>query len=296
MNMLEPAEYEPPPPFAAFEPIQEPIDYTSLEHTPKRPKAKVELQEVQVISTGTNHHCPAATVNPLNGIIIICHSLKHNRIGIHEVQVETGAQVEYTLVLTEQVQTKFKATYGTTVVAVNQVKSIACGLHHSQGHARVRVAALVEFTFLNQNGKELLKTVLLVWHWGYGGSKPVALQSLMSPPNKASFRYTATSLQMTDGVVFLLGNAKNKGPCVFSAKPYHKDVWFANLMPGSGQVSSIAVSGHAKYKYVAIAQVDGSLSVSTYKTDAICKGSSATESSPNLRIKLRGCMVPQQSQ
>jgi hypothetical protein len=42
--------------------------------------------------------------------------------------------------------------------------------HHSQGHARVRVAALVEFTFLNENGKELLKTVLLVWQWGYGGS------------------------------------------------------------------------------------------------------------------------------
>jgi hypothetical protein len=281
MNMLEPAEYEPPPPFAAFEPIPEPIDYTPLEHTPKRPKAKVELQEEQVISAGTNHPCPAATVNPLNGNVIICRTLKHNRIGIHEVQVETGAQVEYTLVLTEQVQTKFKATYGTTVVAVNQVKSIACGLHHSQGHARVRVAALVEFTFLNQNGNELLKTVLLVWQWGYGGSKPVALQSLMSPPNKASFTYTATSLQMTDGVVFLSGNAKNKGPCVFSAKPYHKDVWFANLMPGSGQVSSIAVSGHAKYKYVAIAQTDGNLSIWTYETDANRKGTnSATESSP----------------
>jgi hypothetical protein len=100
---------------------------------------------------------------------------------------------------------------------------------------------------------------------------------------------------MTDGVIFLSGNVKNKGPRVFSAKPYHKDVWFSNLVPGSGQVSSIAVSGYAKYKYVAIAQADGNLSVWTYKTDANCKGSSATESSPNLRIKLRGCMVPQQS-
>jgi hypothetical protein len=118
----------------------------------------------------------------------------------------------------------------------------------------------------------------------------------MSPPNNASFTYTATSLQMEDGVVFLSGNAKNRGPCAFSAKPYHKDIWFANLMPGSGQVSSFVVSGHAKYKYVAIAQADGSLSVWTYETDANRKGSRATESSPNLCIQLRGCMVPQQSQ
>jgi hypothetical protein len=189
MNMLEPAEYEPPPPFAAFEPIQEPIDYTSLEHTPKRPKAKVELQEVQVISAGTNHHCPAATVNPLNNNVIICRSLKHNRIGIHEVQVETRAQVEYTLVLTEQVQTKFKATYGTTVVAVNQVKSIACGLH---------LAALVEFTFLNQNGKELSKTVLLVWQWGYGGSKPASSVAITHVASQLSFLYVYCNFTTND--------------------------------------------------------------------------------------------------
>jgi len=71
------------------------------------------------------------------------------------------------------------------------------------------MATLVEFHALSAAGKKLLRTVLLVWQWGYGSSKPVALQLLLSPPNKLSFTYDVESLQMSDGLVFPSGAAKN---------------------------------------------------------------------------------------
>jgi len=63
---------------------------------------------------------------------------------------------------------------------------------------------------------------------------------------------------MSDALVFLWGTSNNKGPCVFCVKPYVKDVWSANLLPGTGSISSIAVTCHRKYKYIAISQMHGS--------------------------------------
>jgi hypothetical protein len=114
---------------------------------------------------------------------------------------------------------------------------------------------------------------------------------MFQPPTKTSWNrgYPVGVITRVDNQFFFGFYDENESHCV-------KDIWFANLMPGSGQVSSFVVLGHAKYKYVAIAQADGSLSAWTYETDANRKGSRATESSPNLCIQLRGCMVPQQSQ
>jgi hypothetical protein len=204
---------------------------------------------------------------------------------LHEINVESKAQVEYTPIFTAEVKKKFKSTYSATAFDVSQVLSITAGVHCSQGQARVRIAALVEFKALNnQTGKELLRTVLLVWQWGYGNSKLVTLQSLLSPPNKASFTYDATSLQMADGLVFLSGTAKGKGPCVFSVKPYTKDVWSANIMAGKGDISSMAVTRDGNYKYVAIAQTDGSLSVWTYEAAVNRKAESPKSLFPLCRL------------
>ena len=269
---FEAAEYEPPPVFEAFETAMEPpVDYTPLENVPTRGKPEIELKPSLVIGSGSsNYHCPPTT-NPLTGNVIMCRTA-NGVVGIHEVQVDTTAQVEFTPILTNQVQEKFKASHGTSAYAVSKVMSIAAGVHRSQGQARVRVATMVELHALNAAGKKLLRTVLLVWQWGYGSSMPVALQSLLSPPNKASFTYDAESLQMSDGLVFLSGTANNKGPCVFCVKPYVKDVWSANLFPGTGTISCIAVTGHRKYKYIAVAQTDGSLSVWTYEGAVDRKG------------------------
>jgi hypothetical protein len=255
-------EYEPPPLFEPFEPA-ETIDYSPIPDPPKRDRPHVSLRTTQVISG--DYQCPPI-INPLTGNVIVCRS-KEREICIQEIELATQTQVEFTPILTLEVQRKFKAVYGTSAYDIHKVLSMTAGVNRSQRQARVRVAALVDFHTLNQVGKRLFRTALLVYQWGYGSQKSVALQSLLSPPIKTSFTYNHDSLRMADGLVFLSGLAKGKGPCVFCVKPYANNVWSANLVPGSAEVSSIAVTSHPnrKFKYIAIAQKNGSVSVWTYE-------------------------------
>jgi hypothetical protein len=256
------AEYEPPPLFEAFEPA-ETIDYSPTPHPPKRDKPQVSLRTAQVISG--DYQCPPI-INPLTGNVIVCR-LKGREICIHEIELATRIQVEFTPILTLDVQREFKSVYGTSAYDIHKVLSMTAGVNRSKGQARVRFAALVDFHTLNQVGKRLFRTALLVYQWGYGAQKSVALHSLLSPPNKTSFTYNHDSLRMADGLVFLFGSAKGKGPCVFCVKPHANNVWSANLVPETGNISSIAVNSHPnrKFKYIAIAQTNGSLRVWTYE-------------------------------
>jgi len=270
----EEPEYEPPqfedyePPtfdVSAFPQTIEPIDLSPLENPPIRPPPEIRLSPETYL---TNLSSCAPIINPITGNLIVCRMRKHTLV-LHEMDVHHCMEVLSTPILNGDMQRKIHATYGLSAIGITQVVRLAAGLHQSQGVSRVRLAALVDFDVLSPSGNRKVQTCLAVWQWGYGPHRPVALQSLVSPPNHADFSYQSNSFLMADGLVFLSGYARSKGPCVFIARPTMKDTWSANFLNASQQLSvtCMAVTPHAhrKHKFLGIGMNDGTLSVWTYE-------------------------------
>ena len=269
----EEPEYEPPP-FEDYEPpnfdvsafaqAKEPVDLSPLENPPIRPPPEIRVLSETYL---TNLNSCAPITNPITGNLIICRMRKHELI-LHEMDVHHCMEVLSTPILNGDMQRKIYATYGLSAVGIIQVVCLASGLHLSQGVCRVRLAALVDFDVLSLSGSRITQTCLAVWQWGYAPNRPVALQSLLSPPNHTDFSYHSSSLLMADGLVFLSGYARSKGPCVFIARPTMKETWSANFLNVSqSSITCMAVTPHAhrKHKFLAVGLNDGSVSVWTYE-------------------------------
>lgn len=273
----EPVEEYIPPSFS-MEQLQpptetEPQDLSPLENVPCQSNRNKIYLAAETLSTNIKFCQPVS--NPLTGNVISCRQ-KGGKIVLNEVHLDTGAEVACTELLDDQVSQKVTSLFGNSPVRINRVVQLATGLHRS-GQTRVRLCALVEFEVWTQSGSTMPQTSLIIWQWGYASSptKPVGIQSLISPPNHANFTYQASSLRMADGLVFLAGYAQRKGPCVFVARPAVKDTWAANFLgPSTSTISNIAVTTdfHRKYKLLAIAMQDGSMSVWTYEAAVGRKG------------------------
>mmetsp|Transcript_9082 Transcript_9082/g.13252 ORF Transcript_9082/g.13252 Transcript_9082/m.13252 type:complete len:2301 (+) Transcript_9082:206-7108(+) len=274
----EPVEEYVPPSFN-MEQLQpqieaEPQDLSPLENVPRHSTQNKIYLASETLSTNIKFCQPVS--NPLTGNVICCQYNKE-KVVLHEVHLTTGAVVACTELLDDQLCQKVTSLYGNSPIRVNRVIQLATGLHRS-GQTRVRLCALVELEVWTQSGSTMPQISLIIWQWGYASSptKPIGIQSLISPPNHANFTYQASSLQIGDGLVFLAGYAQRKGPCVFVARPAVKDTWAANFLgPSTSTISHIAVTKgfHRKYKLLAIAMQDGTLSVWTYEAAVARKGS-----------------------
>lgn len=273
-DVQEEPEYEPPqfedyePPtfdVSAFAQATEPVDLSPMENPPIRPPPEIRLLPETYL---TNLNSCAPITNPVTGNLIVCRMRKQELV-LHEMDIHHCMEVLSTPILNGDMQRKLYATYGFSAVGIHRVGRLAAGLHQSQGVCRVRLAAMVDFDVLTPAGTRITQTSLTVWQWGYAPNRPIALQSLLSPPNHADFSFQSNSLLMADGLVFLSGFARNRGPCIFIARPTIKDTWSANFVSNSqsSSVSCMAVTPHShrKHKYLAVALNDGSVSVWTYE-------------------------------
>jgi hypothetical protein len=246
--------------------------YSPRKDPPKRPKPTVVLQETDYFR-GEPFLCPPV-VNPLTNNVIACRrdntTTTGNSVLVQEFDMRRSVITLSTNLLSLQVKHKVSASLNQSAAPyhVSSVLCCAAGLHRTDNnHTRVRVGVLVEFDTLLAK-----QTTLLIYQWGYGSNhSAVHLQSVLSPPQSSSFTYSADSLQLADGLVFLSGMAKAKGPCVFCVKPHIKDVWQVNLLNSEStatQVSTMRVTTdyHRKHKYMAIALTDGSVGVWTYQS------------------------------
>ena len=231
---------------------------------------------------------PSPVANPLNGRWIVCR--KHAATGdlyLHEMDPSFDAppaeeasissaptprvkQVVSNPILSLDLQRKVATKYHVTALAVDQVLTLAVGVHKSHGQARARVAALIDLLVLDNN--EVLR-IIAIWQWGYGtanSNHPVAtLQSVLSPPSGSDFAYDTHSLKIGDSCVFVSG-ASQKGPCVFLCKPTVRETWSANFVgKESVRIASMALttfpSTSRPYPYLAISLTDGTISVWTYE-------------------------------
>lgn len=260
------AEYVPPT-FDVAELEQrpeEPMDLSPLEDPPLQPRPEVYLESKTLLRNITL--CKPIS-NPLTGNVICCR-MKRDKVVIHEMELATGMEFACTVLLNAELQQKIMTVYGCSALNVKRVLQLSAGLHKPPGQTRVRLSALVEFTVLTPTGTTQSQTSLVIWQWGYAPNSPIALQSVLSPPNHADFTYQATSLTTGDGLVFLAGYAQRKGPCVFVARPTVKDTWAANFLGQSASsISCLAVTteAHRRHKLLAIAMQDGTVSVWTYE-------------------------------
>ena len=229
---------------------------------PKRAMQQLVLRETPVFAA---HFSRPPVTNPLNGNILFCCRRKSG-LFLQEVDPRRGnVQISCTPVLSSDFKRKIGDKYKASAHRVDYVISLAAGLHHANGQARVRVAAILDVAVLES--AQILR-ILAVWQWGYGAGSlsPIALQHCLAPPSSGNFIFDASSLQTADGLLFLAGASPDKGPCLFMSKPSVKETWSANFLGASGRITSMAVAGGLKrsYPYLAIGLSDGSLSIWTY--------------------------------
>ena len=298
-------DYQPPSFGSSFPPPKKIYDKSPLSEVPPRRWDLTNNPSVSGSSVPTKWLCPkpkkilsqtclpSPVANPLNGRWIVCR--KHAATGelhLHEMDPSFDAsiaeeseatssassssstprvkQIVSSPILSLDLQRKVATKYNVTALAVDQVLTLAVGVHKSHGQARARVAALIDLLVLDNN--EVLR-VIAIWQWGYGtanSNHPVAtLQSVLSPPSGSDFAYDTLSLKIGDSCVFVSG-ASQKGPCVFLCKPTVRETWSANFVgKESVRIASMALttfpSTKRPYPYLAISLTDGSISVWTYE-------------------------------
>ena len=245
---------------------------------------------------------PPPVVNPLSGNLIALHCKSSGSLELQEMDLTTTncRSVLSAPILTVDMRRRVHAQYGKSPISVAGVTSIAAGVHRQQGRARVRVAAIVDFVCVeaiklgtNKPTADLSDSILrvvAVWSWGYAtfSGRPVALQSVISPPSSSQGRYDDTTLCVADGLLFL--SATESPPTVFVAKPTVRDGWTdcrVGLAGSDASISALAVTTHPSRgnKYLAVGQVDGSTSVWSYDLAATTNkiaASSTTASGPRL--------------
>ncbi|CAJ1959779.1 unnamed protein product [Cylindrotheca closterium] len=267
------------------------VDKSPIEDPPVIPKPskalRFENKEKGCVKIYTNGKLPTApTANPLNGNVILAkRDRKDRELTLCEFNPHTKVQVASIPVLSMDLQRKVAEKFNVSVIGVDNVVTIACGLHtSSSGQTRARVGCLLDLLVLENN--EVLR-VIATWQWGYAGSiDSIQLQSLLSPPSGSDFSYNATSLLVADSCIFVSG-ASAKGPCVFLSKPTVRETWTANFVGkdptriASMAVTTTTISTTTKSKpqrlpYLAIGLTDGSLSIWTYQA-ATAVNSKTTE-------------------
>ena len=262
-----PAMEPPPPPKPVYDktPIDNPpsVSWSTPHSVQFADKARPLLDQSST---------PAPVANPLDGHLILCRKNLRQEHMLCEWNPHTGAQVASVAILSQDLQRKIAAKYGVNVRSVDNVLTLAVGLHQSHGYTRPRVAALLDLSV--QDNNEVLR-VIAIWQWGYGStSQTIQLQSVVGPPSGSDFSYNTESLIISDSCIFVSG-ASAKGPCVFLCKPTVRDTWSANFVgKESARIASMATTVLSDCPYLAIALTDGSLSIWTY--EAATKVSSKT--------------------
>ena len=145
------------------------------------------------------------------------------------------------------------------IVGISKVISLAAGLHRYQGHSRLKVAVVLDLLICDSpksststssfSNNYTTKLVIGVWHWGYTLSRPIAIQSVLAPPDAPSRNVSVIhttpktnhfdpyTICLADGVIFLGGftviqqNNNSKGrkaqkiACVYFTKPHLREPW-----------------------------------------------------------------------
>ena len=254
--------------FASTEPMEPVYDSTPLKGVPSCIAGTVHL-ECKAVIRGKFRN--TLTTNPLNGNLIFCSESREGST-LHEVDSSRGnLQVMSTSVITPEFRGRIASKYNASVRGLDGILKITSGLHVAQGQTRVRVAAIIDLRILET--KQPLRIVAM-WEWGSGGSQPITLLNIMSPPSGGDFSYETSTLIVADNLLFL-GGQSPKGPCVFISKPSLRESWTSNSVQGSGKVSSMEVvmTIDRSFPYLALALTDKSLTIWTYKTAMEVNGS-----------------------
>jgi hypothetical protein len=251
----------PPPPRPIY-------DKSPIDNPPKSAASKnAAIQSIRFADKARpllhQSSTPAPVANPLDGHLILCRKNSKKEDVLCEWNPHTRAQVASIPILSQEFQRKVAAKYSVSVRAVDNVLTLAVGLHRSHGYTRPRVAALLDL--LVQDNNEVLR-LIAIWQWGYGSSgNLIQLQTVVGPPSGSDFSYNTESLSLSDSCIFVSG-ASAKGPCVFLCKPTIRDTWSANFVgKESARIASMTTTITSDHPYLAIALTDGSLSIWTYE-------------------------------
>ena len=236
---------------------------------------------------------PPPKANPLTGRLIFLapsSSADVSMMTIVEWNAHTQSPACSAPLLSPDLLIKLQIKYPSVIASVGkieQVLQIAVGVHEVNGHSQARVAVLMTVQVHDYQWRTDFVTIIGIYQWNAGStisaSTSCPLQSMLIPPSGGDFIYHADSLLMAESCVFLAGLSSQKGPCVFISQPSVKETWSANFVERTGRISTMAVihaSIHSKEKpqkgvninaqqqrlpYLAIALVDGTISVWTYE-------------------------------
>ena len=229
-------------------------DKTPLTDVPSVETVHLVLQPPRTVLAQHFHGTPVA--NPATGSILFCSS-NNGVVMLHEVDPSRNfLPVASTPVLTSDLRHKMARKYSATVVSVDRVWSLACGLVHG-AQLRTRVAAVIDLRVLESPSPV---RIVAVWQW----SHLQTLQHVLTPPSGGDYCYDLTTLQVAEELCFLAG-ASPKGACVFISQPAVREAWSANFLTGTpGTVSAMSVAPH--HPYLIVALTDSSVTVWTFQS------------------------------
>jgi hypothetical protein len=231
-------------------------DRTPLTKAPKMEPPSLVLQHDLIMR---KIFLCAPVQNPANGnIMFITFSLSHDAV-LHEVDPKRNfMQVSSTPIISSELRRVVTTKYNATIKNVQKIWTLSIGLMDCYTK-REQVAVIIDLRIL-----EASTTMRLVIMWQRNHtSASFELYHVTTPPSGGDFACDLSTLQVSDGLLFV-GGASPKGSCIFISKPTYREAWSANFVTGMGSVLALSVATAKPYLVVALA--DKSITVWTYQS------------------------------
>ena len=260
--------------------VTEPVvyDHTPFTHVPKMVQPTLTLQS-KVVMKQNFHSAPIQ--NPANGNIMFIATPAASSVSIstpytlYEVDPNRNyIPVSSIPLLSLELQRMVATKYNATIQSIQKIWTLTMGLAQppllnagtsstgtrQQHGRREQLAAIIDLRVL-----EATTTMRLVVMWQRNTvSNQFDLYHVTTPPSGGDFASDLSTLQVSDGLLFV-GGASPKGSCIFISKPsYRGEAWSANFVTGMGSVLYMSVSITKPHLVVALA--DKSITVWTYQS------------------------------